>query len=306
MDNQSSPITTLDLNFLGMPGIIASYLIPHTHGVVLVESGPGSTLPALRRNLHNLGYTERDVTHLLLTHIHLDHAGAAGWLARQGAHIFVHPAGLPHLLNPEKLVSSARRIYGDLMDTLWGEVLPIPPECITALPDDTEIEVAGLVFRAIETPGHANHHHAYIHREVCFSGDVGGIRLPNTTFINIPMPPPEFILEKWRASVARLQDEYMHGNFSSIAPTHFGTFTDPGKHLIELDKALVELDLFIKTTLPSAPSDEQLIQEFASWHHLRFSRDGNDPELEQAYESVNPTQLSVSGIQRYWNKFSQP
>ncbi len=119
-------IITLDLNFQGKTQTIASYLIRHSTGVVLIESGPGSSLPGLQAGLAANGLSVSDVTHVLLTHIHLDHAGAAGWLARQGAQIYVHPVGAPHMLNPEKLLASAARIYGDQMEKLWGEFLPVP------------------------------------------------------------------------------------------------------------------------------------------------------------------------------------
>ena len=121
-------VITLDLNFQGKTQTIASYLIRHSSGVVLIESGPGSSITGLRTGLAANGLTVSDVTHVLLTHIHLDHAGAAGWLARQGAQIYVHPVGAPHMLNPEKLLASAGRIYGDQMEKLWGEFLPVPKE----------------------------------------------------------------------------------------------------------------------------------------------------------------------------------
>lgn len=303
MTNETSKISTLDLNFFGMPGIIASYLIPHDRGVVLVECGPASTLPALQTNLQTHGYALSDITHVLLTHIHLDHAGAAGWLASQGAHIYVHPAGLPHLINPDKLVSSARRIYGNMMDTLWGEIIPVPTDRVSALQDGDMVEVGSLVFRAIETPGHANHHHSYIFQDVCFSGDIGGIRLQGSSFANIPMPPPEFHLEQWRSSLDRLKLQFERENIQAIAPTHFGLFQDPHQHLDRLEKAMIDVEEFITTILPASPSDEQLMHEFEAWHHLRYVRDGNDPRFEKFYGIVNPSQLSISGIKRYWSKY---
>src|SRR5512135_1903027 len=116
-------VITLDLNFQGKTQAIAAYLVRHSSGAILIESGPGSTVPALQAGLAAHRLSSSDVTHVLLTHIHLDHAGAAGWLARQGAQIYVHPVGAPHLLHPEKLLASAARIYGDQMETLWGEFL---------------------------------------------------------------------------------------------------------------------------------------------------------------------------------------
>jgi glyoxylase-like metal-dependent hydrolase (beta-lactamase superfamily II) len=128
---EKSRIITIDLNFQNRMQTIASYLIRGHDSVVLIESGPGSTLSALEAGLAKEGLSPRDVTHVLLTHIHLDHAGAAGWLSRQGAQIYVHPNGAPHLLNPEKLIASATRIYGDRMETLWGEFLPVAEDRLT-------------------------------------------------------------------------------------------------------------------------------------------------------------------------------
>src|SRR5215210_3184438 len=139
-------IVTLDLNFQGRPQAIASYLIRNGDALVLVESGPGSTRAGLEAGLGREGLSPRDVTHLLLTHIHLDHAGAAGWLARQGADVYVHPVGAPHMLNPEKLLASATRIYGDRMDTLWGEFLPVPQEKLRVIGDGQEIVLGALEF----------------------------------------------------------------------------------------------------------------------------------------------------------------
>src|SRR5215210_7211368 len=139
-------IVTLDLNFQGRPQAIASYLIRNGEAVVLIESGPGSTLAGLEAGLANEGLSPRDVTHLLLTHIHLDHAGAAGWLSRQGADVYVHPVGAPHMLHPEKLLASASRIYGDRMDTLWGEFLPVPQEKLRVIGDGQEIVLGALEF----------------------------------------------------------------------------------------------------------------------------------------------------------------
>ena len=165
----------------------------------------------------------KDLTDILLTHIHLDHAGAAGWLARQGARIHVHPNGAPHLLNPEKLLASAARIYGDQMGDLWGEFLSVPPDQLSILNDGETVNIQGLDIKPLDTPGHADHHFAYIIEDICFSGDIGGVRLSNTHHIRLPMPPPEFHPGKWRTSLERLAEE----QFSTIAPTHFGFFSDP-------------------------------------------------------------------------------
>ena len=155
-------ILTLDLNFQGMPGVIAAYLIPHAHGAILIESGPGSTIPTLVKTLAQHGISPNDITDVLLTHIHLDHAGASGWLAWQGARIHVHEVGAPHMIDPEKLLSSAKRIYQENMDRLWGEFLPVPEDKLQILQGNNNIEIEGLVFKALDTPGHAYHHMSYL------------------------------------------------------------------------------------------------------------------------------------------------
>ena len=190
MAKQTHPaILTLDLNFQGQPHAIASYLIREGDAVVLIESGPGSTRSALEAALAEQGLSPRHVTHVLLTHIHLDHAGAAGWLAKQGAQVFVHPVGAPHMLNPEKLLASAARIYGDKMDSLWGEFLPVPAGQLVIPGDAETIVIGNLEFTPFNTPGHAEHHYSYLFKDVVFSGDVGGVRIPGYAYLRVPMPP---------------------------------------------------------------------------------------------------------------------
>jgi glyoxylase-like metal-dependent hydrolase (beta-lactamase superfamily II) len=299
----SPKIQTLDLNFLGIPGTIATYLIRHPHGAILIECGPGSTLPALQAGLRQHGLDPSDVTDVFLTHIHLDHAGAAGWLAHQGARIHVHPVGAPHMVQPEKLLASATRIYGDMMQDLWGEFLPVPAEKIVVIQDEETTEIEGIHIRALDTPGHANHHYAYIYENTCFSGDIGGVRLPGPAHIRLPMPPPELNLEKWRASSQRLKQEFDKGNFSRIAPTHFGIYTDPNWHMAALSKSLDEVEDWMETVMPAKPSLDQLNKDFLEWSEQRSLKEGISQDLLQGYEAANPSWMSTQGIQRYWHKY---
>ena len=291
-------IITLDLNFMSVPGAIAAYLIPHTHGAVLVESGPGSTIPGLLAGLRAHGLTENDITDVLLTHIHLDHAGAAGWLARRGARIHVHPAGAPHLLDPQKLLNSATRIYGDSMQTLWGEFLPVPEGRLSVIHEGEMIEIEELRFYPIDTPGHANHHFSFCFEDVCFTGDIGGVRLTSHPYLELPMPPPEFDIEKWRLSLERLGKE----GFTRIAPTHFGIYSDPDWHLATVARALNEVESWMETTLPVDPEIEELTPKFVAWSRQRALSQGVEPALLDAYQAANPSFMSAFGIQRYWRK----
>ena len=295
-------VIPIDLQFMGRANAIAAYLIPHRQGAVLVECGPGSTTTALEKGLAVNGFRAEDITDVLLTHIHLDHAGAAGWLARRGARIHVHSAGAPHLLDPEKLLSSAKRIYGDMMDRLWGDFLPVPEGQLNILQDGEVFEIDGLQFSVIETLGHANHHFVYLFSGTCFSGDIGGVRMPGVKYLRLPVPPPEFHLERWRESLQLLKNLYQRESFHRIAPTHFSVFDDAGWHLEELGHTLDDLEHWISEIMPTDPRTEQLNNEFQLWNEKRaFERD-LDTEILQTYEIANPSWMAAAGLQRYWTK----
>jgi glyoxylase-like metal-dependent hydrolase (beta-lactamase superfamily II) len=293
-----TPVTTLDLNFQGRPQAIASYLIRHSTGVVLVESGPGSTLPALEADLTKEGFSPRDVTHVLLTHIHLDHAGAAGWFSQQGAEIIVHPVGAPHMLHPEKLIASATRIYGEHMGTLWGDFLPVTESRLRVVADGEEIVIGDLHFVAVNTPGHAEHHYVYLFEDLCFSGDVGGVRIPGYPYLRVPMPPPELHIERWRESIARMRGL----NPGRIAPTHFGIFDDPEWHFNAVEQGLDSVTRWLEQAMRNDPPAEELRQSFTEWIEAEGREMGLSPEATKAYELANPLGMSADGLSRYWKK----
>jgi glyoxylase-like metal-dependent hydrolase (beta-lactamase superfamily II) len=294
-----TPVITLDLNFQGRKQAIAAYLIPYSDGLVLVESGPGSTLSTLETVLAEGGYTPNDVTHILLTHIHLDHAGAAGWLAHQGAEVYVHPVGAPHMLNPEKLLASASRIYGDMMDTLWGEFLPVPEARLRVAEDGEEIVIGKLRFTPVNTPGHAEHHYAYLFEDLCFSGDIGGVRIPGFPYLRVPMPPPELHLEKWRESIKKLQVL----GFNRIAPTHFGIFDDPEWQLEQVLNNLDDTERWLEDVMPTEPPIEELRQMFTNWLEEQGRKMELSEKVYEAYTLANPLGMSADGLARYWKKF---
>ena len=297
----NTDVVTLDLNFQGKTEAIASYLIPHPDGAILIESGPGSTQAALEKGLAAHGFALKDVTHVLLTHIHLDHAGAAGWLARQGAEIYVHPVGAPHLLNPEKLIASASRIYGDRMQELWGDVLPVPQEKLHVAADGEEIVIGNLRFLPVNTPGHAEHHFAYLYKDICFSGDVGGVRIPGYQYLRVPMPPPELHFGKWRESLKRLRME----KFARIAPTHFGLYVDPEWQLQAVERDLDATERWMELVMPKDPPVEDLRRMFTDWMSQQGLEQGLSPDAVRAYELANPPGMSADGLLRYWKKVRQ-
>ncbi|MDX9993174.1 MAG: MBL fold metallo-hydrolase [Anaerolineales bacterium] len=293
-------IQPLDLDFQGQATAIAAYAIPHAEGVALIESGPGSTLPALERALAALGYGFEHVTHVFLTHIHLDHGGAAGFLAGRGAQIFVHANGAPHLLNPEKLIASATRIYGDKMQSLWGDFLPVNPEKLTILEDGSQVALGGaLKVTAFDTPGHADHHLSYFVDGYCFTGDVGGIRISTYPYLRLPFVPPELHLEKWHASIDKLQSL----GARHVVPTHFGIFDDPEWHFDAIHRVLDDVEAWLTRVMPADPPLEELRLKFVEWMEEQGRAIGLPAEVREAYLLANPLGMSADGLQRYWRKF---
>ncbi|PWH16196.1 MAG: MBL fold hydrolase [Anaerolineae bacterium] len=293
-------VVTIDLNFFGFPGAIASYLVHLPHQAVLIEPGPATTIPTLKQTLADLDLTPSDIRDVFITHIHLDHAGAAGWLAEQGATIHVHPKGAPHLINPEKLLQSASRIYGEFMDTLWGEFKPVSESNIHIPQDNERVSIDGFSFQVLDTPGHSNHHYSILFEGVLFSGDIGGIRVGNTPHIELPTPPPEFNPQTWRASLLRLQELELR----AIAPTHFGIYTDVQYHLDHLLRQLDQLEEWLETQMSSNPSIEELSEALGQW--LNAQGRSQLPQSYQPYFTyLNPTWMSAAGIYRYWHKVRQ-
>lgn len=291
-------IETLDLDFQDLPRVIASYLVSGPEGRVLVETGPGSTLPTLLAALGDRGIAPRDIRAVLLTHIHLDHAGAAGWWAQQGVDIWVHPFGAPHLVDPTKLVASAGRIYGERMERLWGDLLPAPPERVRPVDDGETIAVAGLRFVAVETPGHARHHHVYRLGDVAFTGDAAGIRLPGVPWVDLPAPPPEFDRESWQRSIDRLRELRL----STLYPTHFGRTDAVAEQLDGVEMWLRQTTRFVRSMMAEGLDRDTMVERYDGWLREQASGAGVQGELSRAYDLANPRGMSVDGILRYWQK----
>lgn len=291
-------VHTLDLEFMGTPHTIASYVIQGETGLVMIETGPSTCLEQAQDGLKSIGLSVSDIKHVLLTHIHFDHAGAAGWWAAHGAHVYVHHVGAKHMIDPSRLIKSATRIYGDLMETMWGPLLPIDPDHLTELYDGDRIEVGDLSFVALDTPGHASHHMTYILDDIAFTGDAGGTRLHGRGLIDIPAAPPEFQAELWLESVKKIASY----NFREIYPTHFGKVEEVASHLSELQTFIGDASLFIKKMMEEDQSQSEMITAFKAWQTERAKAAGlSDAEINQ-YFVATPPYMSVAGISRYWRK----
>lgn len=292
-------IHTLDLLFQDLERSIAAYLVEGSAGYVLVETGPMSTLGTLRMRLDQKGVSVDDIRHVLVTHIHLDHAGAAGWWAQQGATVYVHHVGAPHLVDPSRLWHSAGRIYDDEMERLWGEILPAPENRVVPVDDGDRIEVAGLTFTAWDTPGHAWHHHLFQLGDIGFSGDAAGIRLAPDTWISLPAPPPEFDLDAWQITL----DKIAALNLDALYLTHFGRVDYPGHHLRQLEAVMTAATAFIKEGMQEGLQRVELIEAYRAWNRERAGEaDTLADDFAERYEAANPLFMSVDGIMRYVRK----
>lgn len=292
----------LDLCFQGMPHGIASYILRGPNEVVMIETGPGSTVANLARGLAGLGLQPADVTHVLVTHIHLDHAGAAGWMARHGAEVYVHHVGERHLVDPSRLWASASRIYGDQMVPLWGEMLAIPPAHLHALHDGDVLHLAGREIVALDTPGHASHHMAYWTDGICFTGDLAAARLPQRHHVRIPTPPPDIDVPLWHRSVERVRQLRP----KRLYLTHFGPFDDVQAHLDQVDTNLDAMADYVRAHMQTGVARDDLIPEFAQWLAAQArADDGTDADID-LYEVVTPTFMAVDGLMRYWQHQAAP
>ena len=279
------------------PRVIASFVLETKEGPVLFETGPESRFSVLLDGLNALGYAAPDVKHVFVTHIHLDHAGAAWRMAERGATIYVHPKGAPHLVDPSRLWASASRIYGDQMETLWGQMGHVPEGQIEVVQDGQVIQIGEVRIQALETPGHAYHHHAYLIGDVLMGGDVTGVKTGRGPVLP-PCPPPEIHIELWRESLARLRQL----NLRQIYLTHFGLVEDVGPHLDALEVRLLEWADWIKQKLKSGLTREQMVLEFEAHVAATLRAAGLSQEEVQEYELADPSWMSVDGLVRYWNK----
>ncbi|MEL6822087.1 MAG: MBL fold metallo-hydrolase [Calditrichota bacterium] len=196
-------VKIIDLKFQGLEASIASFLVETSTGPVIVETGPHSCLPHLEHQLKAADYGIDDVAAVFLTHIHLDHAGAAWCFADAGADIYLHPFGARHMADPSKLMSSAKRIYQDKMDALWGDMRAIDEERLKIAEDGAAINIGDKRFIAHHTPGHAVHHIAWQCDDLLFAGDVAGVKIGSGPVVP-PCPPPDINIEDWKTSIQRI------------------------------------------------------------------------------------------------------
>lgn len=290
-------VKTLDLRFRDVPRALASFLVFAPSGPVLIETGPGATTSRLKVLLSENGLLVEDIKHILVTHLHLDHAGAAGWLASKGATIYIHWRAYQHLVDPSKLLASAGRIYGDAMEEMWGKTLPVSKDRIVELKDGEDVIVNDMVVSVMEARGHSNHHHIFRIGDIAFVGDVGGIRIPGKQFVTLPAPPPEFDLGQWQVSLASLRQL----NLRKMYCTHFGAIDDIDIHIDRLISELNMVVQYVKGLMSAGYDRDSIVSRYVEWYRERAISAGLSDNDLLIYETANPFFMSVDGIMRYLN-----
>jgi glyoxylase-like metal-dependent hydrolase (beta-lactamase superfamily II) len=292
----------VDLNFLGIPEVIATAVLHHASGVALIDPGPSTTHQSLKESLRRKGISITDVRQILLTHIHLDHAGVTGTLVREnpGIEVLVHERGATHIIDPSKLLASAGRLYGADMDRLWGDFIPVPATRVKALKGEEHIVAAGRELEVAYTPGHASHHVSYFDgaSRVAFVGDTAGIRRTGRHYIMPPTPPPDIDLDAWRTS----EDRILSWEPETLFLTHFGPFHGARMHFQDMTERLGVWSGIVRRLLANPALDEDGRQRaFVSEALLDLKRKLGEQEAER-YGRAGRLDYSWQGLSRYWRK----
>ena len=301
METIARGIGYTDLMHRGRPRVIAAAVAQSAAGVAIVDPGPASCLETLRAALAGAGIAIADVRALLLTHVHLDHAGAAGSLVRENpdVRVYVHERGAPHMVDPSKLLASAARLYGDALETLWGPFLPVPKANVRALAGGERIAEADRAFEVVHTPGHASHHVSFFDRDsgTAFVGDVAGVRTGRALFVLPPTPPPDVDVEVWAESIELVR----RWRAATLFVTHFGAHEDPDAHLDAVRTHLPAMAGIARTCIEAGggASDRQnrFVDEMRAYMERRIPADEAG-----LYGAAAPLDQCWLGLARYWRK----
>ena len=301
MEKIADSTSLIDLRHLGRASVIAAAVLELDDGVAIVDPGPSSTALMLRTELDAAGIQLADIRMLLATHIHLDHAGVCGHLVRENPRIqvVVHERGARHMVDPTRLVSSARRVFGDGMDSLWGACLPIPSENLRIVNEGDQVELAagGRRLQVAYTPGHASHHVSYFDTDtgVAFIGDAGGARIRDGEVVLPTTPPPDIDPELILASFERI----LRWNPRWLFLTHFGMVADAKEHAARHAAKLAAWSDYVQRSLGETDEDEALAEKFVDWVRTDLHQILSEEDV-LACEQGAATNLSWFGLARYW------
>lgn len=293
-------IRLVDDLHLGRPHVIATYVLLGDEPA-LVDPGPSSTLPNLEAGLAAHGLALRDLHAVLLTHIHLDHAGASGTLVARYPHlrVYVHQRGAPHMIAPERLIRSAARLYGDELERLWGEFRAVPEQNMTVLSGGETLRLGGRTVRVFYAPGHASHHVVYFDEGTgaAFTGDTAGVRMPGSSYTRPPTPPPDIDLEGWQRSLDTLR---------ALEPrllllTHFGPVHEPAEHIEDYRARLLRWAETVRQGLLSGADEATQIARLQALADAELGAIAS-PDVYQRYRQAAAVEQSWHGLARYWRK----
>lgn len=303
MQTLARDVSYVDLDFLGRPRVIATAVLRSERSLTLVDPGPSSCLDTLRSKLGDMGVGISDVTSLLLTHIHLDHAGATGSILQENpdVEVYVHERGAPHMVDPSKLLASATRLYGADMDRLWGDFIPVPEDRVHALQGGEVVTTGERELEVAYTPGHASHHVSYFDptTRVAFVGDTAGIRTGPERLAMPPTPPPDIDIEVWRESIERIRA----WRASTLFITHFGPHEEPDAHLDDLLRHLDAMSDIARRCLERDPAEADEARRDAFVHEMHLHLQRHLPASKAAlYDYAAPLDQCWLGLARYWRK----
>jgi glyoxylase-like metal-dependent hydrolase (beta-lactamase superfamily II) len=292
-------IHVFDTLHLGCPGIIAATALETNDGIALFDTGPDSTFANISSAMRVAGFSPNDVRHVFLSHIHLDHAGAAWRFAQSGATIHVHSRGARHLLEPSRLMESATRIFGDELPRLWGEMRPISEEKVQVTDDSTAIRAGQFEVRSHATPGHASHHNVYAWDDSLFGGDVAGVRLDGGPPVP-PFVPPELHVESWLESIQQMRALAA----ARVYLPHFGLVEgDIAGHFDALEERVQRWATWFRDELRKGRGESELIADFARYEARDILESGAPQERLADYEQADPSFMAVTASIRYWQKY---
>lgn len=289
-------LVLIDAHYNGTPGAVSVYLLLGERPA-LIETGPASTVETVREGIVQAGLDPRDLRAAAVTHIHLDHAGAAGTLADRypDLELYVHPIGAPHLIDPSRLIASARRLYGAALDTLLGEPRPISSDRVHVLKDGDEVRLGSRTLTALNSPGHATHHHAYLDRTSgdLFTGDAAGVALSGSRYVSPPTPPPELDFAAWRKTLARLRAAHPQ----RLLLTHFGAHTWVEQLLTDLEARLNVRERLALEAAAAGLGAEAFAEQLSALTAREIAEAA--PGEERRYEVMTPLRNNVLGLLRY-------
>ena len=299
-------VFVLDTKHMGFTGTIATFLVPSKANdgrFVLVESGPGSTVATIENAIKEAGFDPKGLEAILLTHIHLDHAGATGNLIQKhntDAHVYVHERGAKHMIDPSRLMASAKQIYQEKMELLWGEMLAIDANKLTALEGNGEsFEVLGHTVKAFYTPGHASHHVSFLFDDgTMFTGDSAGAKVSGSTIVRPTLPPPDINLEAYDQSL----DTMRQAKPDRLMLTHYGQVLNPQEHFDKVSSANHQWANLVLEDMNAGLEDDDIINHLHEVSIAQLEADGASQEDIVRHGVISNDTMSVAGLKRYWHK----